>query len=140
MTQDEIRIAFERALLEWPLWQAWHEVRVHPLPDDKWSVAYRTEAGMEREWRTGFEINIDGVICYLLSIGVTQFRRNKGYGSQLYEVVERAAASLGLEYVMMYPSGTTPRGESREAYLLRRGYQKHQYSDQVYKELKPTTP
>lgn len=65
---------------------------------------------------------IQGNRFYLLSISIPPSMRNQGHGSSLYSVIERIAASLGCSEIRQTPSGWTPRGETRRAYLNRRGW------------------
>lgn len=59
---------------------------------------------------------------YLLHIWLPHPLRGLGFGQQLYEQVCELAGRLGQERVVLTPSGTANRRESRADYLRRRGW------------------
>lgn len=92
-------------------------------------LAYSTHgfSGMERHLGCTFDMNYHPRtrVAYLVGIEIPASLRGQGYGQQLYLVVEAVARELHSFYLEQTPSGTTPSGESRMDYLLRRGYVQH---------------
>jgi len=121
----EVESVARNYLQEFPLYDPTHSVTVRPLNNGKYWIGYRTTEYFDPHGSTHFDVNVEGEIFYLLFIEVEPAERKKGHGSILYDVLEQIAAALGCTMLEMTPSGTTPRGESRAAYLERRGYTLH---------------
>lgn len=75
-----------------------------------------------RQLGTGFDLNVIGDVCYLLDVRLDDRYRGKWYGSGLYVALRAIAGDLGCCEIRQTPSGTTFRGESRRAWLMRRGW------------------
>ena len=100
-----------------------HTVSIHDVPanDFVW-VGYRTTESNQPHGSTHFDINIINGVFYILDIEVEKKHRGKGHGDALYKVLEEIARQAKCRWVQMKPSGWTHTGETRKAYLLRRGY------------------
>ena len=88
-----------------------------------WSISLRTTRDNIPIGTTYADINILGDVFYLLHIEIQQGHRGKGHGTELYRLFEQVAKELGCKRIEQTPSGTTIRGETRAAYLKRRGWQ-----------------
>ena len=77
------------------------------------------ELSIHREGQLVFEKTI-----ILNGIGVDRDERGKGYGVMLYNMVEEIGRLFGCVRYEQTPSGWTHTGETRESWLLRRGFQK----------------
>lgn len=70
---------------------------------------------------TCFDLNIMGNCCTLDFIAVDSEHQGKGYGRQLYGIIERIAKSLGCTSVRMIPFGSM-KGKTRREYMHELGY------------------
>lgn len=68
------------------------------------------------------ELNVETKTLYLLHIVLKWDLRNKGYGSQLYELIVEFAKRCGCREVRQTPSGWAHHGEERRHWLERRGW------------------
>lgn len=145
-TKDELENALRVALRKWPLYREADHVMATPLDDtgDHWSLQYCTyfEGGaFTATARTGETqpnmVSLDVLPCitYLLSIRIGREHRGQGLGAALYDRLCDFARSHGCLLIEQTPSGQTPSGQSREAYLLKRGWKRHGRS--VYKAMHP---
>ena len=121
-------------LSAWPLYCDEHEVLMRPLDHGHW-LAYRTKPANHPFGTTHWDANVIDTVFYLLHIELLSANRGKGYGNQLYEIIERIAADIGCTEIRQTPSGWTPRGESRMNYLCRRGWARD--GEEVMKRLRP---
>lgn len=121
MNLHEVELVLKRNLLKWPPFEE-GQLRLETLsrPDHLW-ISFRTVATLIQH-STHFDVNVDGSTFYLLHIELEDRHRNKGLGSQLYQILEKVAQEIGCRVFEQTPSGWTPRGETRAAYLQRRGY------------------
>ncbi len=69
-----------------------------------------------------FSVNIIGDVFYLLSIEIPAEFRGASYGDRLYRLMENAASAFGCREIRQTPSGWTRTGETRQSYLVRRGW------------------
>ena len=108
---------------EFTLYDSSHKVLVRDISGGFW-IGYRTTASNQTQGTTHFDVNVIRGVFFILSIELDQEHRGKGHGAALYKLLEQMARRLNCHQVQMTPSGRTPSGESRESYLLRRGYEK----------------
>jgi len=112
-------------LQAWPLFESAACLRATPLPEGGYWLGYASEGDFRpvpRQLGTGFDLNVVDAVCYLLDIRLEERHRGQGHGSALYELLVQVAAALGCSEIRQTPSGTTMRGESRQDWLLRRGW------------------
>jgi len=114
-----------------PLYKSQHTVRAREIPNGWW-IGYRTTPSNLTIRTTHFDVNITQKTFFVLHIEIEGKYRGKGYGDALYKTLEHIAEEAGCEKIQMMPSGWTPSGETRESYLLRRGYKK--FGEEVVKE------
>ncbi len=69
-----------------------------------------------------FSVNIIGDVFYLLSIQIPAEFRGAGHGERLYRLMEVVARVFGCREIRQTPSGWTVTGETRQSYLVRRGW------------------
>ena len=91
-------------------------------PDIAVSVADDRVAVSVRAYETSIDVNIIWDVFYLLFVEIGEAARGRGKGSAIYERMEAIARDLGCRRIEQTPSGWCPNGETRAAYLARRGW------------------
>lgn len=99
----------------WPLYEDTHQVLSRTIGERIW-LGYIADVA---RW----DVNIIEGIFFLLDIKIIPEQRGKGYGEKLYAILEQIARDLGCSQIRQTPSGWTKTGETRQDYLLRRGWQ-----------------
>lgn len=124
ITRDTLRKHF-------PEYNESHVIRASDIGPFKTWTGYRTIDGnaIDIMNTTHFDLNFYWPnVCYLTYIELDRSQRGKGLGSKLYESVEKIAKKLGCTRLCQTPSGTIVIDgkfiETREDYLVRRGYKK----------------
>lgn len=116
MNLEELEFAARFRMARWTLYRPAHEVASREISDGKFWLAYN---------RTGanyWHANIEAKVFYLLKIEIEERHRRVGLGSELYGIIEQIAWDVGCEEIRQFPSGWTPRGDTRLSYLMRRGW------------------
>ena len=125
-TKDQERLCTVlRESLErhFPLYSQTNQILAAPINNTNTTwIGYFTGNTPIQEEATHLDLNIEGNICFLLSIGLDQEERGKGHGRALYKAVEEFATIIGCSSVQMTASGQTKTGETRKEYMLRLGY------------------
>jgi hypothetical protein len=133
MTADRIKAVVLAVLEGWPLYEQVDQVTVAPIHLAKrWLyIGYYTR----NPYYCLFKLNaqFDTGILYLLEIELPAFLRGKGHGAKLYDAVVEIARRLELREVRQTPSGWVHTGESREDWLLRRGWTADSSGREVFK-------
>ena len=112
-------------LPRWPVWKPDDRLRFTTIDGvGNGVIFYRTSPRFDHIHSTHFDLNVVGDECFLVSIGLNEELRGKGLGSALYTLIEDAARDGGCVRLRQTPSGWTPLGEPRMAYILRRGYER----------------
>lgn len=119
-------IAKAAAVLQgWPLFEGPHCLSCCPTETGYW-LGYSSEGDfrpIQRFLGQGFDLNVaHNGVCYLVHLRLREEQRGQGHGADLYERLVRLAGELGCATIQQTPSGSTPRGESRQDYLVRRGW------------------
>jgi len=127
---DLIEITLKH-LRKHPLFKPEHRVLTREISGGWW-IGYRTTGSNHPQETTHFDVNILKDTFFVLHIAVEKEERGKGHGDALYKVLEEIARETKCKKVQMTASGQTPSGESRQDYLLRRGYKK--FGIEVVKE------
>ena len=123
----------QRHLGGWRLYRPTHRVRCADIPPSTTWIGYRTTLANQMGHTTHFDLNITNGVCYLLDIELEKIDRGQGHGAVLYLIIEAIAVELGCREIRQTPSGRTRRGETREEYLVRRGWIKD--GNEVFKRL-----
>lgn len=122
-------------LRNFPLFDEKHLIEVFKN-DEEIFISYRTE---ERSpvGTTHFDLQTDGIICYLVHIELKGSQRGHNLGKKLYEAAEDVARSIGCSKIRQFPSGKTFNGETRRDYVKKKlGYEEIFYfSNDVEKVL-----
>lgn len=132
MTPDRIRQVVLEVLSDWSLYEEADRiavVKLYQLPA-RWFVGYYTA---DQSHLLGLQLNFDERRLYLLEIELPEFLRGHGHGSSLYDRVMEIARRFEMKEVRQTPSGWTYRGESRENWLLRRGWSECEDGREVFK-------
>lgn len=139
MTTDMAIVqAVREAMRRWPCFQIDDEIIVMPVSGSNTSIGYRRR-GVQR-WDSNsihWDANVIGDVFYLLTIQLPILIRGRGFGGQLYRIIESIAFDLGCREIRQTPSGETMTGESRLNYLLRRDWLPDR--GEVYKRLVTNT-
>lgn len=126
MTEADVR----RLLSKHPLYDPKHRVHVRDRRYVGWGCGNRPDRS------SGFSLQVDGDVCYLLTIGIVSSRRGQGLGLLLYRIIEEIALEFGCTRIQQMPSGWTPSGETRGSWLVRKlGYVWDAAHNEVYKTL-----
>ena len=125
--KDKIQKTFEKHLSTHALHEPDHKVLVHNLgqkgkESNKWAISYRTTDQILPNKETYFHVNILNGIFYLLHINVIEQHRGQGHGAAFYQLLEQIAKDCECHEIRQTPSGWTWTNETRESYLLRRGW------------------
>lgn len=128
MNEQSINRIIRKNLRELPFFDSEkHLIRIYELNRDL-HVDYLTKTSGIPDGTTHFFLQIGneegGKIGYLVEIELDERRRGRGEGWSLYESIEGISRNLGCNLLRQTPSGYTFKGESRENYLMRRGYKK----------------
>ena len=125
-------------LQHWPLFLHRHCIDSHQELRPRWLyLGYHTRIprSINNDGTTHFTINVIYGIFYLLYVEIEPTERGKGYGDQLYTLLEQVASDLGCREFRQTPSGTTRGGETRRDYLLRRHWLPITGSVEVFKPI-----
>jgi hypothetical protein len=117
---------FRKHLQNWPGYAPQHSLESHVAPCNTW-IGYRTSPQVHPFGTTHFDVNItesasEPLTFYLLHIELEAALRGIGLGARLYELLTEIARELDCKRIVQTPSGWTPSGETRDAYLQRRGW------------------
>jgi ribosomal protein S18 acetylase RimI-like enzyme len=85
-------------------------------------ISYKTSQKWRDRGTTNFSVNIIENVYYILFIELHPDFKHQGLGSKLYSLLTDIAKELGCTRIEQTPSGQTDRGESRDLYLKRRGW------------------
>lgn len=114
---------FINNLKNYELWTEKSKISVHEINKRFYSINFLANSEtISRIHSTHFDVNIIDDLFYLLSIQITKENRGKGLGLKLYNILEKIAKELNCNKIVQTPSGWTKTGESRESYLMRKGW------------------
>jgi GNAT superfamily N-acetyltransferase len=122
---------------EHSLWSRFSAIIAVQISSNKVWVGTAATRGSRRQGTTNFDINIHDKTLYILKVELEKIYRGKGYGEELYLVLEKVARDLGCTSIRQTPSGQTFGGKSRREYLLERGWKPE--GDEVVKTLDGST-
>ena len=114
-----------------PIFEEGHSVNVVEISDGKFYIGYRTTSDKIPRETTHFNLNLIDNICYVLWIELCEQEKGRGFGRQLYGIIEAFARDAGCDRVRLTPSGETPSGKTRLEYMRALGYQ--ELGDEVEK-------
>lgn len=140
-TEDVRTVARQSLRDNFPLYQEKHTVNAVEFGVNKIRLAYRTTEDIPEKVDGSTHLDMEfwfPRVGILNSIGVRKEERGQGTGSRLYLAAEDIARKLGCDVLTQIPSGIIVVNgnfiETREDYLLRRGYRKTE-DGQVEKRL-----
>jgi len=107
--EEQISISLRESLRNFPLYRDDHWVQV--VIKDSVYVSYApTSSRREKFFRTMFDLEVKGEVCYVNGFNVEECRRRQGNGGLLSELIEDFCANeFGCRKFI-----TTPSGQSAE--------------------------
>jgi len=112
--EEQVCTIVESKLQDFPLYDEQHDVLAKML-QDKLAIVYRTDSHLDA---TRFDLNIVGRTGHLCWISIHPDERRKGYGRQLYEVVENIFKEMGCTNVRL-----TSSGKGKEEFWKKLGFE-----------------
>lgn len=120
---ENIKDIFYNNLKNYDLWTEKSKISVHKFNSRFYSINFLANSeSLSRIHSTHFDVNIIDDLFYLLSIQITKENRGKGLGLKFYNILEKIAKELNCKKIIQTPSGHTKTGESRENYLMIKGW------------------
>ena len=101
---NEIAFIFEGRLKQFPLARETDRVQV-VIRGDKRHIGYYTSTNTEQREGTHFDITVQGEIGDVLNFDIIGQEKRKGYGTQLYTIIEDCCKALGCKSMQTSASG-----------------------------------